>query len=78
VSPHLRTNYFVLTFLLLDFRVYSPVTYRKKFDPTGALRQFVPELSQFEDKYVYEPWKALVTGLKRVGCVIGKEYPKVN
>lgn len=61
------------------FRVYSPSTYGQKSDCHGALiRKYCPELSKFDDKYIYEPWKASAAEQKKAGCVIGKDYPEVN
>lgn len=39
------------------FRVFNPVTQGEKFDPFGEyVREWVPELSNFSDKYVHKPW----------------------
>lgn len=39
------------------YRVYSPVAFGKKWDKTGALiREYVPELRDVPDKFIYEPW----------------------
>lgn len=41
------------------YRVYSPVTFGKKYDPEGHfIRRFVPQLEKFPAKYIYEPWTA--------------------
>jgi cryptochrome len=41
------------------YRVYSPVTFGKKYDPEGKfIRRFVPELAKLPTKYIYEPWTA--------------------
>jgi hypothetical protein len=41
------------------YRVYSPVTFGKKYDPEGRfIRRFVPQLAQFPSKYIYEPHMA--------------------
>lgn len=41
------------------YRVYSPVTFGKKYDPEGRfIRRFVPQLAQFPAKYIYEPHMA--------------------
>ncbi|KAK4697298.1 cryptochrome, partial [Phenoliferia sp. Uapishka_3] len=59
------------------FRVYSPITYGQKSDKTGALiRRFIPELSKLPDKQIYEPWKASPVDQKRLGCVLGVQYPE--
>jgi cryptochrome len=41
------------------YRVYSPVTFGKKYDADGKfIRRFVPELAKLPTKYIYEPWTA--------------------
>lgn len=41
------------------YRVYSPVTFGKKYDPEGKfIRRFVPQLAKLPAKYIYEPWTA--------------------
>ncbi|KAJ9637242.1 hypothetical protein H2199_007528 [Coniosporium tulheliwenetii] len=51
-------------------RIYSPVAFPRKWDKEGKfVRRYVPELEKFDEKYIYEPWKAPVLDQKRV-------YPK--
>lgn len=58
------------------YRVYSPVTFGKKYDPEGRfIRRFVPQLAQFPSKYIYEPHMAPREVQQRCGCIIGKDYP---
>ncbi|EEY64676.1 cryptochrome, putative [Phytophthora infestans T30-4] len=58
------------------FRVYSPSTFGKKWDPEGLfIRKYVPALSKMPVKYIYEPWKAPMTVQHAAGCLIGKDYP---
>lgn len=39
------------------FRIFNPVTQGEKFDPDGAyVRKYVPELADFETKYIHKPW----------------------
>lgn len=53
------------------YRCYSPVAFPTKYDKTGQLvRKFCPELKDFSDKYIYEPWKAPVADQKKWGCLI--------
>lgn len=64
-------------FFFQFMRVYSPVAFGKKYDPTGKfVRKYVPVLAKFPDKYIYEPWKAPIVDQKAAGCVIGVDYPK--
>lgn len=67
-------------FYSLFFRCYSPIAFPKKWDQGGALvRKFIPELKNYGDKYIYEPWKAPVVDQRRWGCLIrgdGREEDK--
>ncbi|KAG2529031.1 hypothetical protein JM16_002343, partial [Phytophthora kernoviae] len=68
----LSSSYFFSAY----FRVYSPSTFGKKWDPEGLfIRKYVPILSKMPVKYIYEPWKAPVTVQRAAGCLIGKDYP---
>lgn len=63
------------------YRVYSPVAFGKKWDKTGALiREYVPELKDVPEKYIYEPWKMSKLDQKQAKVSIGGEgdgsYPK--
>jgi cryptochrome len=58
------------------FRVYSPATFGKQYDPQGAyIRRFVPALKNMPAKYIYEPWLAPLDVQRAAGCVVGKDYP---
>mmetsp|Transcript_11929 Transcript_11929/g.25548 ORF Transcript_11929/g.25548 Transcript_11929/m.25548 type:complete len:140 (+) Transcript_11929:642-1061(+) len=58
------------------FRVYSPVAFPKKTDPTGNyVRHWIPKLAKLPDKYIYEPWKAPMDVQRAAGCIVGKDYP---
>ncbi|GMF53237.1 unnamed protein product [Phytophthora fragariaefolia] len=68
----LSSSYFFSAY----FRVYSPSTFGKKWDPDGLfIRKYVPALSKMPIKYIYEPWKAPMTVQHAAGCLIGKDYP---
>ncbi|KAJ5724461.1 DNA photolyase [Penicillium malachiteum] len=70
------------------YRCYSPIAFGKKWDPQGDLiRKYVPELAEFDKKYIYEPWKAPIADQKKWGCRVtgdgsisksedGQTYPK--
>ncbi|XP_053691981.1 cryptochrome-1 [Sabethes cyaneus] len=59
------------------YRVYSPVAFGKKTDPTGSyIRKYVPELARYPESIIYEPWKANLEQQRKLGCVIGKDYPQ--
>ncbi|KAM7353869.1 (6-4)-photolyase [Cochliomyia hominivorax] len=58
------------------FRVYSPVAFGKKTDPTGSyIRKYVPELAKYPAGAIYEPWKVSLADQKKYGCVLGTDYP---
>lgn len=53
------------------YRCYSPVSFAKKWDAEGDfVRHFVPELAQYDKKYIYEPHRAPIADQKKWGCVI--------
>jgi cryptochrome len=57
--------------------VYSPITFGKKYDPSGKfVRHFLPVLKKFPDKYIYEPWTAPKAVQEKAGCIIGIDYPE--
>ena len=59
------------------FRVYSPIVFGKKTDPSGAyIRKYLPKLAKFPDKFIYEPWTAPPATQKAAGCIIGTDYPR--
>jgi deoxyribodipyrimidine photo-lyase len=40
------------------FRIFNPVTQGEKFDPDGQyIREFIPELKDLPNKYLYSPWE---------------------
>ena len=65
------------TFFHQYFSSYDPSSFFKLSDPSGDyVREFVPVLRDFPDEYIYEPWRAPKKLQKKLGCVIGKDYPK--
>jgi cryptochrome len=55
-------------FYSMYYRVYSPIAFGQKWDPEGKyVRKLVPELKDLDKKYIYEPWKAPKTELKKAG-----------
>ncbi|CAL5023309.1 unnamed protein product [Urochloa decumbens] len=58
-------------------RIYSPITFGKKYDPNGNyIRHFIPVLKDMPREYIYEPWTAPLSIQKKAKCIIGKDYPK--
>lgn len=53
------------------YRCYSPVAFGQKWDKNGDfIRRWVPELKDFNAKYIYEPWKAPIQDQKKSGVRI--------
>lgn len=64
------------TFFNQYYRIYSPVTFGKKYDPTGVyIKKFIPQLAKFPSKYIYEPWTAPLEVQRSCGCIVGVDYP---
>ena len=58
------------------FRIFNPVLQGQKFDPNGEyVRHWLPELSQVPARYIHNPWEMSPDLQKKVGCVIGQDYP---
>lgn len=58
------------------FRVFNPTTQGKKFDSEGIfIRQWVSELKDIPVQFIHEPQTMPDDLQKRVGCVIGRDYP---
>jgi hypothetical protein len=57
-------------------RIYNPARHMERFDPRGSyVRRFVPELRSVPNEHLREPWAMPIEIQRRVGCVIGKDYP---
>ncbi|OVA00500.1 DNA photolyase [Macleaya cordata] len=58
-------------------RVYSPVSFGKKYDPKGNyIRHFLPVLRDMPTEYIYAPWTAPLSVQTKANCIIGRDYPK--
>nr|QXF69111.1 6-4 photolyase [Pohlia nutans] len=58
-------------------RIYSPVTFAKKYDPDGRyVKHFLPVLKDMPKQYIYEPWTAPLAVQKKANCIIGVDYPR--
>jgi len=58
------------------FRIFNPVTQSERFDPQGRfIRRYVPELAALPDKFIHAPWTLAVVEQKRMGVVVGSDYP---
>jgi deoxyribodipyrimidine photo-lyase len=57
-------------------RIYNPARHMERFDPRGDyVRRYLPELAPVPDDYLREPWTMPIEVQRRVGCVIGEDYP---
>ena len=58
------------------FRIFSPMAQGVKFDKAGAyVKEWVPELSALEPRYVHSPWEAPTSVLDGAGICLGDNYP---
>jgi deoxyribodipyrimidine photo-lyase len=58
------------------FRIFNPVTQGQKFDADGDyIRQYIPEIAQLPNKYLFSPWLAPNDILIEAGIILGKNYP---
>ncbi|OAY52868.1 (6-4)DNA photolyase isoform X2 [Manihot esculenta] len=58
-------------------RIYSPISFGKKYDPNGNyIRHFLPVLKDMPKEYIYEPWTAPINVQTKAKCIIGRDYPK--
>ncbi|MBK8932024.1 MAG: deoxyribodipyrimidine photo-lyase [Chloroflexi bacterium] len=58
------------------FRIFNPITQSEKFDPDGRyIRRWVPELTAVSNTYIHQPAKMPLSEQKRVGVIIGQDYP---
>ena len=50
----------------------DPVNFGKRLEPSGDyVRIYVPELANFEDEHIHEPWKAPIEVQHAAKCIIG-------
>jgi len=58
-------------------RIYNPVKQSQDQDPKGVfIKRWVPELSQYFDNFIHEPWTMPLDTQQQCGCVIGEGYAK--
>lgn len=58
-------------------RIYSPIKQVHDQDPEGKfIRAYVPELAAVPNEYIAEPHKMPLSLQGKVGCVLGKDYPR--
>ncbi len=61
---------------LPELRAFNPVRHHNRFDPDGVyVRKWLPELAEFPDEYIAEPWQAPPEVQERSRCMIGEDYP---
>ncbi|TFK00652.1 Cryptochrome-1 [Platysternon megacephalum] len=60
-------------------RIFCPVRFGKRTDPEGQyIRKYLPVLTNFPSKYIYEPWTAPEEAQKQAGCIIDYPLPMIN
>lgn len=58
------------------FRIFNPITQGEKFDPQGTYtKQYLPELNDLPNKYLFRPWEAPPDILKKANIHLGQTYP---
>jgi deoxyribodipyrimidine photo-lyase len=58
------------------FRIFNPISQGKKFDPRGGyIRRYIPELESVPQQFIHTPWEMPNELQKKIGCVIGEDYP---
>lgn len=59
------------------FRIFNPFGQGEKFDPTGTYtRQYCPELKQFPNEFLQQPWEAPALVLRAADVTLGQTYPQ--
>ena len=59
------------------FRVFNPVLQGQRFDAEGSyVRRWCPELESVPVSTVHSPWMLAESDQRRLGCVIGRDYPE--
>ncbi|MDJ0861611.1 MAG: deoxyribodipyrimidine photo-lyase/cryptochrome family protein [Gammaproteobacteria bacterium] len=57
-------------------RIYNPVKQSLDQDASGSfIRRWVPELQGIADERIHEPWRLTPGEQRRLGVVIGRDYP---
>lgn len=58
-------------------RMYNPIKQSQEQDPEGVfIKKWVPELANFPQEFIHEPWKATMIDLIDNEFVLGKNYPQ--
>jgi len=58
------------------FRIFNPITQGKKFDAEGLYtKKYLPQLKNMPNKYLFNPWEAPESVLKKAKVSLGNNYP---
>ena len=58
------------------FRIFNPMTQAQKFDKEAIyIRKYVPEIAKLPNKFIFNPWLADNTTLKKSNVELGSNYP---
>jgi deoxyribodipyrimidine photo-lyase len=59
------------------FRIFNPVLQGQRFDRDGDyVRRWLPELADFETKWIHRPWQAPRQAFESAGITRGVDYPE--
>ncbi len=57
-------------------RIYNPIKQAQDQDPEGKfVKKWIPELKNIPKNFIFQPEKIPLEEQKRLGCIIGKNYP---
>jgi deoxyribodipyrimidine photo-lyase len=57
-------------------RIYNPLKQGLDHDPQGVfIRRWLPELAAVPAVYLHQPWTMPLALQRRIGCVLGRDYP---
>ncbi len=58
------------------FRIFNPIAQSKRFDKNGQfIRQYVPELSEYDDEMIHQPWSNSSFQQQMALNITGQNYP---
>lgn len=61
---------------LLDSSKCSIIPFGQKLDPKGDyIKRYIPELRNFNVKYIHQPWLAPIKIQEECGAIVGENYP---
>ena len=55
--------------------IFKITMFSLTFEHSLSFRKYIPQLRNFPEKYIYDPWNAPLEVQREAGCIIGKDYP---